>query len=186
MVVMQGGIYGLAYWMVDLKARGVLKRFMVTPINKTELILSVVAARVIVMYVQVIILTFLGVLLFKATFAGNVLATLVLVMLGGAVFLLFGLLISSVADTYDAAAPITTAIGLPLTFLGNIFYPVDGLPHILQVIAKLLPITYLADGLRAVYLHPFSFALVGKDLLILSVWVAVMLTVTIWRFRLQE
>src|SRR3989344_2399300 len=56
MVIMQGGIYGLAYWMVELRARGVLKRFMVTPINKTELILSMVAARVVVMYVQVIVL----------------------------------------------------------------------------------------------------------------------------------
>jgi hypothetical protein len=35
---MQGGIYGLAYWMVDLKARGVLKRFTVAPVTKLDFI----------------------------------------------------------------------------------------------------------------------------------------------------
>ncbi len=186
MTVMQGGIYGLAYWMVDLKTRGVLKRFMVTPINKTELILSLVAARIVVMFIQVLILTLLGVLAFNATFAGNILAPLVLVLLGGSVFLLLGLLISSFADTYDAAAPITAAIGLPLTFLGNIFYPVELLSHGLQQFAKILPITYLADGLRAVYLQPFSFALIAKDAAILAAWGLVILAITIWRFRLKE
>lgn len=186
MVVMQGGIYGLAYWMVDLKARGVLKRFMVTPINKTELILSVIAARVVIMFFQVFILTLIGIIFFHATFAGNIISPLLLVLLGGAVFLLLGLIISSFADTYDAAAPITTAIGLPLTFLGNIFYPTDSLPHILRVVANVLPITYLADGLRVAYLQPFSLALVGKDLAILALWTIIVLAITIWRFRFKE
>src|SRR3954470_21858365 len=44
MTVMQGGIYGLAYWMIDLKSRGVIKRFLVTPISQTELIISVLSS----------------------------------------------------------------------------------------------------------------------------------------------
>src|SRR3989344_1684946 len=39
MVVLQGGIYTLAYWMVDLRARGVIRRFQVTPLRKRDLIL---------------------------------------------------------------------------------------------------------------------------------------------------
>src|SRR6185369_4213025 len=38
MTIMQTGIYGLAYWMVDLKARGVLKRFMATPVGISQFI----------------------------------------------------------------------------------------------------------------------------------------------------
>src|ERR1700734_557133 len=37
-VIMQGGIYSLAYWMVDLRARGAIKRFLVTPIKMPVLI----------------------------------------------------------------------------------------------------------------------------------------------------
>ena len=33
MTIMQGGIYSLAYWMVDLKARGIIKRLLATPLK---------------------------------------------------------------------------------------------------------------------------------------------------------
>ena len=82
--------------------------------------------------------------------------------------MLIGLLISNFAKTYDSAAPITSAIGLPLTFLGSIFYPLTVLPHALQTIAKILPITYLADGLRQSYLYAFDFQKIGFDILILT------------------
>ncbi len=184
--IMQGGIYGLAYWMVDLKSRGVIKRFLVTPISQTELILSLLCARVIVILVQLVILTLVGVIFFHASFAGNYLAVLLFALLGGFTFLLIGLLISTLANSYESAAPITTAIGLPLTFLGNLFYSVDSLPAFLRGVAHVLPITYLADGLRQSYLAPVTFGDIAKDLGLLSAWLVAMLVIVIWRFRLEE
>jgi ABC-2 type transport system permease protein len=186
MTIMQGGVYSLAYWMVDLKARGIIKRLLATPLKQQQLALSLVSARLVIVIIQVIILTLLGILAFKADFAGNILSVLILVLLGGAIFLLLGLLISTVAKSYDAAAPITSAVALPMTFLGNIFYPIEALPHGLQIFARLLPITYLADGLRQAYLYPFNFTLIGRDILILVIWLAVMLAVTLSVFKLKE
>ncbi len=186
MSIMQGGIYGLAYWLVDLKSKGVIKRFMVTPIKQIELIVSLLCARVIVILVQLVVLTLLGIVFFHATFAGNYLTVLLFALLGGFTFLLFGLFISTLANSYESAAPITTAIGLPLTFLGNLFFSVDGLPKVLRVIAHALPITYLADGLRKAYLMPIHFGDIAKDLGLLVAWLVVMLVIVIWRFRLEE
>jgi ABC-2 type transport system permease protein len=138
------------------------------------------------MLVQVMVLTLLGTLVFHASFAGNIFSVLILVLLGGGIFLLLGLLISNFAGSYEAAAPITTALGLPLTFLGNIFYPVEALPHILKLVAKILPITYLADGLRHAYLYPFEASKILKDILILSLWLAAVLILTLWVFKLEE
>lgn len=186
MTIMQGGIYSLAYWMVDLKARGIIKRLLATPLKQWQLALSLVSARLLVVIAQVIILTVLGVLAFKASFVGNVFSVLILVLLGGAIFLLIGLLISTFAKSYDSAAPITSAVGLPLTFLGNIFYSIDALPHGLQILARLLPITYLADGLRQAYLYPFDFNKIGFDILILGIWLIAILIITLLVFRLKE
>lgn len=185
MVIMQGGIYGLAYWMIDLKSRGVIKRLLVTPINRVELVLSLLCSRVLVILVQVLVLTLVGVIFFDASFAGNALAVLTFSLLGGFIFLLAGLFIATLADSYEAAAPITTAVGLPLTFLGNLFYPVDALPGMLQTVAKLLPITYLADGLRQVYLYPFDWNKVAGDYLALVIWLIIALALVLWRFRLK-
>jgi ABC-2 type transport system permease protein len=186
MQVMQGGIYGLAYWMVDMKSKGVFKRFMVTPISTVELVISLLLARIVVMFIQAIVMTGVGMIFFNAPFYWNVLSIILFVFLGGSIFLLVGLLIATFADTYEAAAPITAGIGLPLTFLGNIFYPVESLPHALQVVANILPITYLADGLRQVYSHPFQFSMVWSDFAVLGAWFVAILLIVLWRFRLEE
>ncbi len=186
MTIMQGGIYSLAYWMVDLKSRGVIKRLLATPLKQWQLALSLVCSRLTIVIAQVIILTSLGILIFHAGFAGNIFSTLILVLLGGAIFLLCGLLISTFAKTYDAAAPITSAIALPLTFLGNVFYPIEDLPRGLQVFARLLPITYLADGLRQAYLYPFDLNKIGFDIMILVLWLIGMLILTLTLFKLKE
>jgi ABC-2 type transport system permease protein len=186
LTIMQGGIYSLAYWMVDLKSRGVIKRLLATPIKEWQLAASLVCARLVIVIAQVIILTLLGLLVFRAQFAGNIVSILLLTLLGGAIFLLIGLLISNFAKSYDSAAPITSAIGLPLTFLSSIFYPLTVLPHALQTIAKILPITYLADGLRQAYLFPFDINNIAKDFGILLLWLFALTLITVKVFKLKE
>ncbi len=186
MTIMQGGVYSLAYWMVDLKARGIIKRLLATPLKQWQLAISLVCARLVIVLGQVLILTLFGVLVFHAQFAGNILSVIILVLEGGAIFLLVGLLISNYAKSYDAAAPITSAIALPLTFLSNIFYPLSVLPAALQKIADVLPITNLADGLRQAYLYPFNLTVIGKDILSLMVWLIIILVITISVFQLKE
>ncbi len=186
MTVMQGGIYGLAYWMIDLKSRGVIKRFLVTPLKQSELIVSVLVSRILIAVVQAVFLTVIGILFFHVSVSMNVLFATVLTILGAGIFLLVGLLISMFADTYEAAAPITTAVGLPLTFLGNIFFPVDTLPSVLRYIGEVLPITYLAEGIRELFINSTITKTVWIDTGILLAWFIVILAVTLWKFRLKE
>jgi ABC-2 type transport system permease protein len=172
--------------MIDLKSRGVIKRFLVTPLKQGELIISVSASRILIAVGQAIFLTLLGIIFFHVSVSVTTLFALVLTVLGAGIFLLIGLLISMFADTYEAAAPITTAVGLPLTFLGNVFFPTDSLPKILRLVGEMLPITYLADGIRSVFLtHNISSSVI-KDIIILAVWFVVILVVTLWKFRLKE
>jgi len=186
MTLMQTGIYTLAYWFIDFRARGVMKRFMATPLTKSQLIISVLVSRLFVMVLQAGMLTLLGKIIFHAPFSGNVISTIIVILIGGSMFLLIGLLISTAADTYESAAPITAAVGLPMTFLGNIFYPVSSLPHAFQVFSKFLPITPFAEALRNLYLHAFSFGEIWQPILIMLCWLVGLLLLVIWRFRLEE
>lgn len=180
------GIYGLAYWMAEMRSRNVIKRFLVTPIKVRDLALALVASRVIVMFAQVALLTLTGIIFFNAPFAGNYLSIVLLTVLGGAVFLLAGLLIANYSSSYETATPITTAVGMPMMFLGNVFFPVEALPNFLRLIGNILPITFLADGLRTSYLHAFDLAKISGDLLGLLVWLIILLFTTIKIFKLKE
>lgn len=185
-IIMQGGIYGLGYWMVDMRAQGVIKRFLVTPLKQWELALAVVVSRLVVMLVQVVLLTVIGMVFFHAPFYWNIISISIITVLGGGIFLMLGLLISTMAGSYQSAAPITAGIGLPLTFLGNMFFPITALPIGVQWVAKVLPVTHVAQGLRAAYAAPFSFAAIQTPLLVLLVWLTIMFGLTVWRFRLKE
>jgi ABC-2 type transport system permease protein len=185
-VIMQSGVYTLAYWMVDLKARGVIKRFLVTPLKNSDLVLSLITARLTIILIQIVLITLIGVIFFHATFAGNVVSALIISLLGGGIFLLIGLLISNAASSYETAAPITAAIGMPFAFLGNLFVPISILPRVFQIISQCLPISYLANGLRQAYLYPFNFTLLLKDILFLSLWFIGFLILTVSIFKLKE
>jgi ABC-2 type transport system permease protein len=186
MVVMQGGIYTLAYAVIEHRGRGILKRLAVTPLTKIHFISSLLAARLSVVLAQVVVLTLVGVLAFNTNFNWPILPVLVFVLLGGSVFLLLGLVISTFADSYEAAAPITAGIGLPLAFLGNIFYPIDKLPSSLQAIGQFLPITYMSDGLRQAYVFDASLGDLAPQALILAGWLVLFLAIAVWRFRLAD
>ncbi|HMQ01546.1 MAG TPA: ABC transporter permease [Candidatus Doudnabacteria bacterium] len=185
LTIMQGGIYGLAYWWVDLKSRNVIKRFLVTPLKPSELMASVLLSRIIVALMQVVLLTLVGWIWFGTTLNITMAFGLVFAVLGAAIFLLLGLIIASFADTYEAAAPITAAVGLPLTFLGNIFYPISSLPAGLRQVAELLPITYLSDAMRSVYLNNGTWADWGTDAGMLIFWLVIITALAYRTFRLQ-
>lgn len=186
LTVMQNGLYGLAYWLVDLRGQGVIKRFTVTPIKPLTLVLSVVCARTLISLMQATILTLIGVIFFHADFYPNLISILLLIILGSIVFLLIGLLISTFAKSYDAAAPITTMVGLPMTFLGGAFYPAENFPKILEILVHILPLTFFSRSLRFIYLHPFSFQVVWRDYVILLIWLIALLFIVAKRFRIEE
>ncbi len=186
MTIMQGGIYTLGYWMIDLKSRNVIKRFLVTPLKPAEFLATVLFSRTLVALAQVLFLSVVGWIFFGATVGGSLWFALGFAALGAPIFLLMGLLISTFADSYEAAAPVTAAIGMPLIFLGNIFYPIEVLPKIFQSIARLLPTTYLADGIRSVYLNTGTWGDWGYNAGILIIWLAIMIAVSSWLFKLKE
>ncbi|MBL8029631.1 MAG: ABC transporter permease [Candidatus Doudnabacteria bacterium] len=185
-VIMQAGIYTLAYWMVDLKGRGVIKRFLATPIKTSHLVSALILARLSVIVAQATLITFVGLVFFEAAFMGNILSTLILIILGGGIFLCIGLLISHFSNSYETAAPLTASLGMPMAFLGNLFFPVELLPNTLQIVSKILPITYLAEGLRQAYLYPFNFESISKSILVLTIWLGCLLALTIKIFKLKE
>ena len=186
LTIMQGGIYTFAYWMIDLRSRGIIKQLSLTTITKPGLVLSFLTARCLTMIFQAILLTIIGIIFFGIHISGPIFWIPIFIFLGGLMFLTIGLLISDFASNYDSAAPITAALGMAFTFLGNVFYPTQLLPGFLHTIAQYLPITFLADGLRQIYTQNPTFGDLSRDLMWLAVWVVVIFNFAGWRFRMQD
>ncbi|WP_291524148.1 ABC transporter permease [Acidithiobacillus sp.] len=67
---------------------------------------------------------------------------------------------------------------MPLFFASNAIYPVALMPSWLAAIARLNPLTYLVDALRALMLVGWQSTLgLGTDLAVLSIVLAVLVAV---------
>lgn len=64
------------------------------------------------------------------------------------VFSLGGFLNGMFATSFDDAGTFTTFVLTPLTFLGGVFYSVNALPPVFQILSRANPIVYMVDGLR--------------------------------------
>jgi ABC-2 type transport system permease protein len=184
--IAQTGIFSLAYWLVDIRQRGVLRRFMVAPISNFQLLSSLMSTRLVLMIIQVILLAIIGAHYFNVHINGSVITVFILCILGGSIFLSIGFLISTISKTYEEAAPITTIVNFVFAFMGNIFFPVESLPKIFRIIGEKLPISYLADGLRINYVQDVGISASLPDIFGLVIWLIILFSLAIYMFQLTK
>ena len=88
-----------------------------------------------------------------------------LIILGGIVFASLGLAVSGLAKTENTAAPLANIISLPMMFLSGVFIPHSVIPDWVVAFARWLPLTFLADGMRAMVNSGETFFIQGAPIL---------------------
>ena len=168
--LMGGGLFGVGFIIVDMRVRKLLKRFLATPMRKTDFLLSLMLSRLVFTIAEIGLLLLAGRLFFSVTVHGNPLALIVLVLLGGATFAGLGLLIASRARTLETVSGLMNAIMLPMYMLGGVFFSTERFPAEVQPILQALPLTALNNGLRAVINDGGGFAAISGPVLVLICW----------------
>jgi ABC-2 type transport system permease protein len=183
MSVMNGGIVGLSAAFVVMRERGVLRRIKLTPFRLINFVTARVATQLLVALCQAAILLGLAKLIFNLDIAGNLLEVAVFIFLGSLAFLTIGFFVAGASGKQESATGLAQLISFPMLFLSGVFFPLDRAPVWLQDVAKALPLTYLADGLRQVMVYGASLASLWGDLLALVVTIAVGLALAVRFFR---
>lgn len=141
--------FGIALiWERDM---GILHKILASPVPRSLLVIGRAIAAGIRGISQIFIIYFLSFLLdihlrwdFFA-FIG-VIAT---VLLGGAIFSTFSLIIASIVKKRERFMGIGQVLTMPLFFASNALYPIAMMPKWLQVVSILNPLTYQVDALRS-------------------------------------
>jgi ABC-2 type transport system permease protein len=79
----------------------------------------------------------------------------------------------------ETAMMLMMLLNLPMIFLSGVVVPIEQLPEWLQVVGKMLPLYYAADGLRKVIALGADLTMVLWDIGILSAYALVTLSVAI-------
>jgi ABC-2 type transport system permease protein len=184
MALMQLGVFAAIPLVAD-REKLILKRLAATPLRRWELVGSNVVMRLMIAAVQTLIIVGVGVVVFGVEIIGSVALAAALVVLGSMTFFALGYVIASFAPTEDAANGMTSVVQFPLMFLSGIFFPIQFMPDFLQAIARLMPLTYLADGLRQTMVGGVAFAPLWVDFAVLAVCLVVFFGISARFFRWQ-
>jgi len=170
--------YGIAViWERDL---GLVHKLLVSPASRTALVLGKAMSAGLRGLSQAVIVYLLawtlGVAMNwnPAALAGVALT----VLLGAALFSTFSLIIACIVKTRERFMGIGQILTMPLFFASNAMYPVDIMPGWLKAIARVNPLTYEVDAMRALMIRGgASLHGTGFDLAILALSLAVLTVV---------
>ena len=95
------------------------------------------------------------------------------ILFSAAAFSALGAFVSVAVEEVFEAQTLANFIRFPMMFLGGVFVPVDSMPFAPQVVARLLPLTYAVEALRAALTGGSSVDAV-LDLLVLGLFTAVL------------
>jgi ABC-2 type transport system permease protein len=161
---------GLAITLVIRRESGVLKRLRATPLPMVTYLAAVLCSTLIVFLLQMLVTIALGLTLYGAKGPENWLGVALAALAGAACFAGMGFGITSLIRSAEGASAVVNLIVLPMAFLSGSFGPTRHYPEALRWIADVLPLTYLIDLMKDVYLRGDSFFSHPKDIAIMAAW----------------
>jgi len=170
MNLMGSGMWGVGFVIVDMRVRKLLKRFVATPMKKSDFLWSMVGARLVYIIPELVIVLGAGVLVFGIPIRGGLFAILLLCWLGAMSFAGLGLLVASRAQRIETISGLMNLVQLPMWLFSGIFFSSERFPAALQPLVQALPLTQLNNALRAVILEGASIPSQAWRLAILVLW----------------
>ena len=172
-----------AFAIVREREVGTLEQIMVSPIRPVEFILGKTVPFFLIGLGDITLVSTIGIFWFKVPFIGDP-----LVMLAGATLFLLaaigiGLLLSTFSKTQQQAFSLNFFFVNPLFILSGFAFPIAAMPTALQWFTLINPLRYFLIVIRAVFLKGVGFTVLWPDLAAMAALAAVMLTVSVLRFR---
>lgn len=164
------------------RERGTFEQLVVTPIGRGSMMLGKLLPFVIVGYVQMTLILFLGKVLFRIPVLGSI-SLLYLITFGFIVAnLAGGLFVSTVARNQAQAMQLSIFLLLPNILLSGFMFPREAMPQVAQWVGAALPLTYYLDVLRGVLLRGVGLEHLWTQAVILLGFAIVLITLSVLRF----
>ena len=148
MSVMTLSLFGTVNLNTELRQKGVIRKLSTTPITRTDWILS----NILYQFILAVISTMAMLLVSYAVFRINLYINawlLVFIVLDVFAFVGIGMILTRFVKEAESAAAAANAITFPMMFLSGSFFPLEMMPGFMQTVARILPLYYVNEGLRA-------------------------------------
>jgi ABC-2 type transport system permease protein len=183
MNLMNSGMWGIGFALVDMRQRKLLKRFVGTPMRRGDFLLALLSSRLVLMIIEIGLLLTLGVLLFHMKVLGSIFAIALLGAAGAMCFGGVGLLTASRAQKIESVSGLMNLVMMPMWIFSGVFFSYERFPAVIQPLIKALPLTALNDALRASILEGTPLFRQWPRLLVMALWGGVSFVLALRWFR---
>jgi ABC-2 type transport system permease protein len=183
MNLMNSGMWGIGFALVDMRQRKLLKRFVGTPMRRGDFLLALLSSRLVLMIIEIGLLLTLGVIVFHMRVLGSLLSILLLGSAGAMCFGGVGLLTASRAQKIESVSGLMNLVMMPMWIFSGVFFSYERFPAVIQPLIKVLPLTALTDALRASILEGTPLLRQWPRLLVMALWGGISFMLALRWFR---
>ena len=171
--------------LVRERSAGLLERLFASPLRPAEFVAGHALALTVVALAQAAVLFASALVIFHATFTGNLPFAYAVLLLFGVGNLGLGMLLSAAARSEFQAIQFIPLLLIPQILFAGALFPIEAIPVAFRPISDILPLTYAARALQDILLRGWGVAGVAIDLLALAIYATLMLAGAIALVRRQ-
>jgi ABC-2 type transport system permease protein len=169
--------------------RGTMEQLIATPVKSSELVFGKLIPYFLVGMIDLLVAVILARLLFKVPFRGDYLFMFLVsgIFLFGALGI--GMFISILTKSQQLAYQMAMLTSfLPGYILSGFIFPIFNMPLFLRIITHVVPARYYIKILQGIFLKGNGLQILGGEILLLSIFALMMLTIAnlIFKKRLPD
>lgn len=169
---------------VKEKEIGTMEVLLVSPMKPVYIILAKAAPYLLLSLVNIATILALSYFLLDVPINGSLPLLVGVSVLYALVALCLGLLISTIADTQQAAMLISAVVlMLPVILLSGMVFPIENMPVILQVISNIVPAKWYIIAVKDVMIKGLGAGSILKEIGILSLMAVLLVVLSVKRFK---
>ena len=168
MNLMSAGMWGVGYIVVEMRTKKLLKRLVATPMSRAQFLWSFVVMRALFLLMELPVLLGFAWLVFRVGVAGSFALLLGVSLIGALAFAGIGLLVAARAQNTQTVTGLINLVMLPMFVGSGVFFSTSRFPDAVQPFLRVLPLTALNDGLRAVMIDGAGLTAVAGQIGLLA------------------
>ncbi len=168
MGIMMSTMWGLSYGIIEKRSKKLLRRMVATPMRKSYFLISFMTIRMLMNFIEAILLIVFAWLVFDITIQGSIPALFAIFIAGNIGFGGLAFFISSRTAKTEIGNGLINVIVMPMMLLSGIFFSYHNFPEVLVPFLQKLPLTLVADGMRSIFIEGAGFEQITVPFFILS------------------
>jgi ABC-2 type transport system permease protein len=176
-------LFGISALFAAERQTGTLRRFLITPSQKSTYLLGTISGQVWWALVQMLLLVAFGALVMNLNWGEDPAALFLMLLTSALAGAAFGTLLGTFSRSEGQATGLSIMFGMVFALLGGCWYPLELFPPFMQQAAQVLPTYWAMQGLLELVLHGGSMPDILPYAGMLLLFAAIYFLVGVRRFR---